>query len=163
MTLSASMASRYTSEVDVDWWEALVISHPTGGTYYLTNAHTAQQGTLDGATRTFQPIPFEVTLPTLDGEGQQDLEVRVCNIGEEMWNALQKVKQRPEVPITCQVTVYIQGNLSPQYDPPWKLTLSDVTLTREILSGTATRSDVFNLRIPREIYRGDNFPALVRR
>jgi len=163
MTLSAAMQARYTSEVDVDFWDALIISHPAAGTSYLTNAQSPQRGTFNGGTRTFVPIPFEVTLPTLDGEGQQDLQVVICNIGEEMYEALDKIKQQPEQPIVCEFTQYIEGDLAPQFDPPFHLHLSDIELTREVFRGTATRSDIFNQRFPRQLYRGDMFPALVRR
>jgi len=163
MTLSPAMQQRYTSQVDVDWFDVLIISHPTGGTFYLTNAHQEQVGEWEGVQRTFAPIPFEVTLPRMDGEGQQDLQVVICNIGSEMSKALDKVKEQPEVPITCAFTQYIKGNFAPQFDPPIVLTLSDVELTREVLRGTATRSDVFNQRFPRELYRTSNFPALARR
>jgi hypothetical protein len=157
------MQQRYTSEVDIDFWDALVLYHPTAGWAYMTNAQTNQQGTFNGATRTFLAIPFEVVLPTLDGEGQQDLQVVVCNIGEEMQRSLDLVKKQPQTPITCYFTQYIQGNLAPQFDPPMELHLSDVELTREVLRGTASRTDIFNQRFPRQLYRGDKFPALVRR
>jgi hypothetical protein len=157
------MQQRYTTEVDVDWWDALIISHSTGGTHYLTNDHNAQKGTFDGATQTFLPIPFEVILPTMDGEGQQDMQIRVCNVGEEMYNALQRIKQRPEELVRCRFTQFLHGNLAPQYDPPWDLTLSDISLDRAVMTGTATRVDIFNQRFPRGLYRPDMFPALVRR
>jgi hypothetical protein len=163
MALSAAMQQRYTTEVDIDWWEALILSHSAAGTYYLTNDHQVQYGNFNGEKRLFQPIPFEVVLPTLDGEGQQDLQIRICNVGEEMLKALDKVRQRPEEPIRCQATAFIKGNLDPQYDPPWDLTLTDIELNREVFSGTATRTDVFNMRFPRQLYRPDRYPALVRR
>ena len=163
MALSAELQARYTTEVDVDWWEALILSHSTGGTYYLTTSHESQQGTFDGAVRTFLPIPFTASLPTLDGEGQQDLTIAICNVGQEMRQALQLVKQKPEEPILCRYTIFINGNLSPQYDPPFELYLSSLQLTAAQLSGTASRVDVFNQPFPRQLYRTDWFPSLVRR
>jgi len=163
MALSPEMQQRYTSEVDVDWWDALILSHSAAGSYFLTNDHQAQTGLFEGVNRVFQPIPFEVVLPVVDAEGQQDLSIRVCNIGEEMWNALQNVRNRPEEPIRCRVTQYIKGVLDPQYDPPWDLSLTDLTLDTFVMSGTATRVDIFNARFPRELYRPDLYPGLTRR
>ena len=163
MTLSPELQARYTTEVDVDWWDALILSHSTGGTFYLTNSHQSEQAVFDGALRTFLPIPFSAKLPTLDGEGQQDLTIAVCNVGQEMREAMRRVKQRPEEPIRCQYTVYIRGNQSPQYNPPFELFLNSLELTVSQLSGVASRVDVFNLPFPRRLYRIDEFPALERR
>ena len=163
MALSAAMQARYTSQVDVDWWDALIISHPTGGSFFLNNSWDVQRGTFWGKRQTFQPIPFEFTLPKLDGEGQQDLQLSICNVGSEMQQALARVKQQPATPIKVYVTQYIIGNDNPQYDPPWELTLTDITLTRQVMTGTATRTDVFNAPFPRQLYRIDKFPALNRR
>lgn len=163
MPLSPEMQQRYTSEVDIDFWDALILHHPAAGWLYMTNAQTNQQATFNGATETFAAIPFEVVLPKLDGQGQQDMQIIVCNVAEEMAAALDKVKTQPEEPVKAYFTQYIHGNYAPQYDPPLELTLSDIELTHEVFRGTATRVDVFNQQFPKRLYRGDLFPALIRR
>lgn len=165
MTLSAELQQRYSSEVDYDWWEALILSHSAAGTYYLANAQDGQsrQGMLDGDLRTFLPIPFEAVLPRRDGEGQQDLQIAICNVGAEMTTAVEEAITVPTEPIRARYTVYIEGNTAPQYDPPLELSLTDIILTEAQMSATATRYNVFNKPFPGVIYRPDSFPGLNRR
>lgn len=165
MTISAALQQRYSSEVDVDWWEAIIISHPAAGSLYLANAADGQsrRGTIDGATRTFLPVPFKVKLPDRNGDGQQDLGVAICNVGKEMVDAVEKALTQPAEPIRFRYTVFIEGNATPQINPPFELNLTDIMITPEALTGTATRYNVFNRRFPYILYRGEEFPGLVRR
>ena len=165
MPISAALRRRYSSEVDVDWWEAIILSHSRAGTLYLANAQDgiARKGSLDGATRTFRPIPFKVVLPERNGEGQQDLGVTIGNIGREMTAAVEKALNAPTEPIRFRYTIYLENSTTPQIDPPFELALTDVSITQEVLTGTATRYQVFNKPFPSVLYRPDTWPGLVRR
>lgn len=163
MTISAELQARYSSEVDVDWWEALILSHPAAGSYYLCNTPEPMQGIIDRSLQTFLPVPFDAKLPSRDGEGQQDLQIAVCNVGAEMSAAIEAAITQPEIAIRCRYTVYIVGDTAPQYDPPFELSLTDVVLTESQLTGTATRADVINRRFPSVLYRPSTYPGLSRR
>ena len=164
MPYSAAIRSAYEYKTkDTLWWEALVVSHPAAGTYYLTKAPESFQATFLGATVTFQPIPFDVLLPDRDGEGQQDLRIAICNVGGEMLTALRKASKAGRNPIKVQWTLYLDGNKAMQYDPPLELTLTDVTLTVTQMTGVGTRYNVFDRAFPYVVYRPDTFPGLARR
>jgi hypothetical protein len=164
MPISAQLQRIYTyQDTKSEWWEGLILSHSATGSYYLTNWHEAIQGKVDGVVQMFQPIPFEAVLPVRDGTGQQDLKLAVCNIGGEMYAALNKAIQKPTEHIRARFTQYIVGSTTPQIDPPFELTLTDVTINEVQMSATATRFNVFSLPFPLIRYRPDVFPGLDRR
>jgi hypothetical protein len=165
VTISAELQQRYSSEVDFDWFEALILSHSTAGALYLAKAEDGENriGTIDGVDQTFLAIPFEVVLPRKDGEGQQDMTVRIGNVGEEMTHALDAAVALPHEPIRCRYTVFIEGNKTPQINPPLELSLTDISLTQELMTATATRYNVFNRPFPSVVYRNTEFPGLKRR
>lgn len=165
MTISAALQQRYSSEVDFDWFEALILSHSAVGALYLAKVGDGKSrtGTIDGSTRTFLAVPFEVVLPRKDGEGQQDMTLTIGNVGSEMTNALNKAITKPQEPIRCRYTVFIEGNKTPQINPPLELSLTDIALTEEVVTATATRYNVFNRPFPSVVYRNTEFPGLKRR
>jgi hypothetical protein len=155
-------AYNYTDK-DAVWWEALVVSHPAAGTFYLTNAPEQFDATFNGETRTFFPIPFEIKLPDIDGEGQQDLRVAISNVGNSVLPILRTAAAAGRDPIQVSWTIYLAGNAAPQYDPPLELMLTSVTLTTQQMSGIATRYNVFDRAFPYQLFRPDTFPGLARR
>lgn len=163
MPISAELQQRYSTEVNIDWAEALIISHPTFSTLYMSTWHENITGNVDGAARTFLPVPFEITLPTRDGEGQQDMKLVTCNIGYELSKVMDLALTNPTEYIRCRYTVFIVGNPAPQFDPMLDLTLTDIVATELSVSATATRSNIFDLRFPRQNYTPARFPGLVRR
>lgn len=164
MTLSAELEQRYTSEVDVDWWEALILSHSQfPQTYYLTNYHSAQQGTIDGALRTFQPVPFQIVLPSRDDGGRGDMGVAIGAIGNAITEAVDAAIEVPTERILAQYTVFILGNTEPQRTPPIELSLTGIVITESQITASATPSDTLNAPFPRVLYRPDTFPGLARR
>lgn len=163
MTISADLAGRYSSEVDYDWFEAMELSHPTAGAFWIKNSIGEAQGYLDGVLRTFSPVPFRAILPSRDGAGQQDFKIAICNVDNLFTSAMNSVMLRPNAPITMKYTVYIVGNLQPQYDPPFELAISRPELTEEQFTAVATRTDVNNRPFPYVVYRPDTFPGLNRR
>lgn len=165
MPISTTLQSRYRSEVDVDWWEALIISHSLFGTYYLANAQDGKmrRGVVDGKTQTFIAVPFEVILPSRDGEGGQDMSLAICNVGAEMMGALEKAIEDPTEAIRCRYTVYIEGNTTPQRDPPFELSLTDISANEQQVNATATNARIWNIPFPSVVYRGEQWPGLIRR
>ena len=164
MTISAALQERYATEVDVDWWEGIALSHPElDAQLYLANLPVPQTGFVEGALQTFQPWPFKTVMPKRDGTGRQDLQLILSNVGQAAISILDQALRDPSIPITCRYTIYLFGNPEPQIDPPVELNLSDIVVTQEAVSCTASRSDILNLPFPREVYRPDRFPGLDRR
>lgn len=174
MPISAELEARYSSEVDVDWCDALIISHSSFSTLYICNTIDGFMGIVpseDGTSSIsapFVPVPFSVVLPMRDDSGTQEMSIAISNIGLNAQNSLNLAIQTPEEPIKIRYTIYIipkepSGDLEPQYDPLLTLTMTDITVALDVVTATATRSDVLNLHFPLELYRPEYFPGLSRR
>jgi hypothetical protein len=163
MTISAALQDRYSTEVDIDWWEAIVLSHPKIETLYLANLPVEQVGLVDGVAQVFRPLPFKTIQPKRDGTGRQEMQLVIENIGLGAVGVLDQALEDPSTPISCRYTIYLFGSPEPQVDPPIVLNLSDISVTQEAVACSASRSDILNLPFPREVYRPDLFPGLDRR
>jgi hypothetical protein len=166
MTISAELQARYTSEVDVDWWEALVLSHPAwSADLYLTGIKESapRVGLWEGVSRTFTPALGEVVLPKRDPGGDQAMAVEIDAVGAGVLTLLQAAIADRRVPPTAQYTVYIEGETGPQIDPPWTLVISDVAYDEARVLATVSRADLINAPFPRQIFRPEQWPGLDRR
>lgn len=163
MAIGADLQARYASEVDVDWVDCLIISHPAIETMYLCNSPDAITGDVDGASVSFQPVPFKVSLPARDDSGRQDMSLALSNVSGIGQSILEQAITQPAEPIQVGYTIFIRGNATPQIDPPMTLSMTDVVVTATLITATVTRSDILNLPFPRQKYRPDWFPGLDRR
>ena len=164
MTISAALQARYSSEVDVDWWEALILSHSLfDSTYYLTTRDETQQGTIDGGTQDFVPVPFKLVMPRRDANGRSDMRIIIGAVGGEVAGALESAIADPTERIRARYTVYLDGDLDPQYDPPITLSLTDIQVNETQIEAIATTADTLNKRFPSSVYRVTDFPGLDRR
>jgi len=163
VTISAELQTRYSTEVDVDWWEAIIISHSRMATRYLANTKEAKSGTIDGAVRSFAAVPFRAVLPKRDGGGDQAMSLQICAVGGEVLSQLDLAIEDPTEPIRVRYTVYIDGDTAPQYDPPLEMAMTDVVCTEQAITATVSRADLINRPVPRVLYRPGAFPGLDRR
>lgn len=171
MTISAELAQRYSSEVDIDWYDALAITHPQITPIYICNHLTEIVGNITNIagvteTHTFIPAPFKISLPARDSSGRQDFGLSISNIMNIGKTLMDQAIQDPTTPITMMYTIFIPGDTTPanaQLDPAIELFLTDIALTDSVITATATRNDILNMPFPREIYRPDFFPGLNRR
>ena len=163
MTLSVELQAIYSTETDADYWSGLVLSHPLVTTQYLCNTLEAQTAYVDSTLQTFAAIPFSFTLPARDAEGQQDLSLQICAIGGEVRAILDAAIEDPTTPVTCQYGEWLYGSTAQQWDPLLELALTDIAVTLEGVACTATRSDVLNRSVPRQLYTVELFPGLNRR
>jgi hypothetical protein len=162
MTISAELQERYSTECDIDWRNAFVLSHPNAPTAYIIDHTEPFQGLVDGVLRTFVPVPTQFVPPSLDDSGTQEAQIIWCGIGQEAKLFLDIAATNPLEPVICRHTIYILGNPAPQSDPFTEFTLGSVSITREGVAVTASRSDIFNRQFPTEVYRLSRFPGLVR-
>ena len=163
MAIGADLQQRYKSEVDVDWVDCIIISHPAITTCYFCNCPDPITGVIDGASQTFTPLPFQIKLPARDNSGRQDLSLAISNVNFAAQLLLEDAITQPEAPIVVRYTVFIVGDTTPQIDPPLEMSMTDIVVTEAVVSATVTRSDILNLAFPREKYRPDWFPGLNRR
>lgn len=159
MAIGADLQQRYKSEVDVDWVDCLIISHPAIVTQYFCNSPDP----ISGMGHDFTPLPFQIKLPARDNSGRQDLQLAISNVNYAAQLLLEDAITQPEAPIVVAYTVFIRGNETPQIDPPLEMSMTDIVVTEAVVSATVTRSDILNLAFPREKYRPDWFPGLNRR
>lgn len=169
MTISQDLVDRYTDQVDVDWFEALIISHSQfqgSGVYYCHNAATLDSiscNTPDGY-QNFLAVPFELSLPERDTEGRGDLLVSFSFPQTLIVEYLADALTNPLEPIVLQYTCYLFSDTAVMlYDPPLQFSLTDIAVTEEAISATCRNSDMINKRFPEGIYQGSAFPGLIRR
>jgi hypothetical protein len=162
MTISAELQARYSTECDIDWRHAFVLSHSKAPTAYLIDHTELFDGLVDGVLQTFIPVPTSFVPPSLDDSGTQEAQIVWCGIGAEAKMFLDLAATDPMEPVVCRQTIYILGNPQPQNDPFTEFALAAVTFTRVGVAVTASRSDIFNRQFPTEAYRLSRFPGLLR-
>jgi hypothetical protein len=163
MTISAELQARYTSEHDVDWAEAFVLSHPNATTRYLINHAQQHIGYVDNVPQLFEPVPAQITPPGRDDSGRSEMSIAWCGVHDEALTFLNQAIANGLVPITCRYSVYIIGDPTPQIDPWITFNLTNIGVQEGLVAATATRSDILNRAFPSEVYRVDKFPGLRRR
>jgi hypothetical protein len=151
----------------VDLWPTLTLAHSKwpAGPVYLTSAPTAFSAKLeDGTSVTFQPFPFAVILPAVDGAGQQDLQVTLTNADQAIADAVQLAHTDPTERITAVYRLYLSslGSTQTPQASPLRLAFDSITITEEAVAGVAGRSDVLNRRFPAKWYDVALFPGLDR-
>lgn len=168
MTISPELKRIYASAPsDRRYVETLELAHPLfPQTYYVANDVRAWAFKLAAAAATstpFDPVRFTVVLPTVDGKGQQDLQLAIDNVGREAMDAIEAAAANPAISISATYRVYLDvPDTAPQIDPPLLLALQSIVVTNEAITGTATRADTLNRPFPNELYRTDNYPGLDR-
>lgn len=166
MAISQALKEIYASAPATQRYiETLGFSHSLfPQTYYMTNDNQAWPFLLEsGQLVTFMPMPFQVVLPTLDGQGNQDMALTLANIGRDLVDPIEAAIAKPSEPIRCTYRVYIdQASTGPQNTPPLSLTITGIQISREAVSATATRADVLNRAFPYTYYTYQLFPGLRR-
>lgn len=166
MAISAELKRIYAgSDQAQTYVETLAFSHPAFlKSHFVTNDVVGWTFELeDGSTQDFDPVPFELVLPTHDDQGRQDLQVSICNVGREMMEELERASVAARDPVSCTYRVFLDiPNTVPQNDPVTRLTILQVDVTFQTITAVAGRSDVLNRSFPSDIYRIDNFPGLDR-
>lgn len=163
MTISAELIERYTTEVDVDWRYAFVLSHPTATTKYLIDGSEEYEGYYNGYLHLFQPVPVQIVLPSRDDSGRQDMGLVWCGIESEARSFLDQAIADPTSRISCFFSAFIMGSTTPQIDPWEEFTLSNIMVDKDSVTAVATRADILNRTFPTEVYRVDRWPGLRRR
>jgi len=163
MTISAALVTRYSTEVDVDWRHAFILSHPNAETKYIISHTEEFTGLVNGDLQLFAPVPTEITPASRDDSGRSDMTLNWCGIGGEALAFLYDALDDATKPITCLYSIFILGDQNPQISPWLEFQLTSIQVTEETVSATASRSNIINVPFPREVYRVDRFPGLRRR
>ena len=164
MALSGDLKARYTSEMDVDWRNAFILSHPSAGTLRVID-YTKQFTGLDneGTSRTFYPVPTQVQMPSRDSSGRSEMGLVWDGLDPRVKTFLDAAIQDGTQPIKCLHTVFILTSTTPQVSPFTEFRLTGISVTEENITATASRGDIINKAFPSVVYRLDKFPGLRRR
>ena len=174
MAISQDLIDRYETETTVDWFEALSIYHsefspstdPEADTYYIHNGVTENSitGVVDGQLKSFFAAPFQVALPTRDGEGRGDLTINFSFPQTLISEQLEKALANPLEPIIVRYSAFLYADRSVAlYDPWLKFYMTEISTNENTVTATCRISDLVNKSFPTGVYRGVNFPGLVRR
>ena len=166
MPISQTLKEIYASAPTTQQYvETLSFSHSLfSQTYFMTSDNRAWDFLLEtGQLVKFLPVPFRIVLPTLDGQGQQDMALTIANIGRDLVDPLEAAIAKPSEPIRCTYRVYIDtAGSAPQNTPALSLIITGVNVSGEAVSATATRNDVLNRAFPFNFYTYTQFPGLRR-
>jgi len=134
-TTTALRTAYASAPAGVDIWPTLQLSHPLfTQTWYLTSAPVAFTATLETAGNpvvTFQPFPFAVVLPTVDGAGQQDLQVTLTNADQTIADEVQRAHADPTTRIQAVYREFLSNGGTAQgvQSAPLNLSFSSIQIT----------------------------------
>lgn len=156
--------ARASAPARKDILRTLELSHPLWpAPFYLTNWSQPFTATLEtGATVTYQPFPFAVQLPTVDGAGQQNMNVSLTNADQQIADAVRLAHADPTSRIACVYREFLSDEVGAPQSAPLRLSFESIQITEEAVTGIAGRSDVLNRRFPGVWYDVQHFPGLDR-
>lgn len=163
MAISAELQARYTTEVDIDFRNAFVLSHPNTATLYLIDHYEQYEGIVDGFPRLFQPVSAEIKPPGRTQSGAIDGSISWTGFGNIVIDYIYQVIAGSKDPIKCRHSIYILGDPTPQINPWIEFNLTNTSITEEVVNTTISRTDIINKPFPNEYYRLTKFPGLRRR
>lgn len=166
MPLSQQLREIYASAPTTQRYiETLSFAHSRfAQTYYLCGDNQPWTFLLEtGQVVNFLPVPFRIVLPTIDAQGNQDMQLTIANIGRDLVDPIESAIAVPSEAIKCTYRVYLDTpSTTPQNTPPLVLTITGVQVARDAVSATATRADVLNKAFPANFYDYATFPGLRR-
>jgi len=164
MATAALLVARASAPVGETIIPTLELSHPLwAAPYYLTSWSQAFTALLEtGATVIFTPFPFAVILPTIDGAGQQDMQITLTNADQTIADAVRLAHQDPSTSIEAVYREFLGTAMDAPQSAPIRLVFDSIQITEEAVSGVAGRSDVLNRRFPGVWYDVQRFPGLDR-
>ena len=144
--------------------QTLELVHPLWPAhYYLTNHPRAFDADLEtGVTATFVPFPFAIVLPSIDGAGQQDMQVTISNADQSVADAVRAAHADPSTNIEAVYREFLGSVPGAPQSAPVRLVFDSIQIGDTAISGVAGRSDVLNRRFPGIWYDLQHFPGLDR-
>ena len=164
MATTALLTARASAPAGESIIETLELRHPLWpAPYYITTWPQAFDAQLeDGALANFKTFPFAVALPTVDGAGQQDMQITITNADQDIADAVRLAHQDPDTNIEAIYREFLGSDLGAPQSAPVRLVFDAIQITEDAVSGVAGRSDVLNRRFPGVWYDVQHFPGLDR-
>lgn len=126
----------------------------------------------------FEPLMFSMLLPKSTSNELPFIDVAIDNVDNVLtyWTDLAARDHRKTTLIYRPYLFYPDSDLidgdvrvagvsnalarTPEMDPPVRMTISDITLTRSRVTFKARPLDYINMKFPKELYTKARFPAL---
>ena len=138
----------------------------SGQTVTINGGATAYASTPATIVRTdsvtYEPVGFKFKLPSITGNGVQDLSLEFSNVDRRVNDFIDTVEASLD-PVTVTHRVYLSGgdlNSVPESDPPLKLTLSDIEISAFTVRARASFVNIVNKQYPTDYYDRDRFPSI---
>ena len=173
MTLTPELQRLYASNPNGDTLQpTLEFWHPAfSKAWFLTawprrfygdlgDSGSAQRPQQGGAW--FEPAPFQVVLPTIEGGGHQQMRISISNVGRALLDELDAATAADPEPIICRYRAYVNEGGIPSPNPALELLIEATEEDTGQISAIAARSDIVNEAFPRQYYRLAAFPGLRR-
>ena len=164
MATTALLENRASAPSGQGILRTLELWHPPWSQrYYLTDWPEPFDATLEvGGTVTFENYPFALVLPTVDGAGQQNMQVSLTNADPLIADLVRAAHADPAHRIECTYREFLTDQLDAPQSAPLKLSFDMIQVGDEAVTGVAGRSDVLNRRFPGVWYDTQHFPGLDR-
>ena len=128
--------------------------------YFIADSKPRDLQLEDGRTVTFHPFGFNIQKPTT-GAKQSDMSFTFSNALKLGSRELEKASEDLTTAIKLTYRVYADGTTSPQTDAI-VLELSEVNVTALVVTGTASRSNLYGRKFPSRVYEPWIFKGLVQ-
>lgn len=167
MPISDDLKEVYaTAPIDNYYVETISLEHPAflNGIQYLTNKNGGWTGyTETGSFVAYDYLPFATIPPAAADQAQVTLQVAIDNASQALMQQLEDLSLFPSEPIAVVYRVYLSSDpYVLQNSPPLTLDVAGVTATQDIISFSATLTNLRNRPFPAELYTVVNFPGLQR-
>lgn len=115
-----------------------------------------------GEMVTFSKCGFDITQPGYQESQTPTMDISISGVSRLITGYLEAAISNP-VPIVVYFRPYLVSDPSgPGMDPPYRFTLTDITVDVFTVSGTCNLNDVQNWPFPADKYTRERFPGLVR-
>lgn len=111
---------------------------------------------------TYEPVGFKFKLPSITGNGVQDMSLEFSNVDRRVNDFIDSVEASLD-PVIVTHRVYLSGgdlNSLAENSPPLQLTLSDIEISAFSVRARASFLNIVNKHYPTEYYDRDRFPSI---
>lgn len=168
MAISEELKRIYASAPIDDYYvETLSLDHPAFGefgTRYVTSENGGFIAKLEtGQNVAFDYLPFIAVPPAATEEASITLQVAIDNASLTLMQELENMSLFPSEPIVVVYRVYLKSDPATlQNDPPLTLSVASVRAAHDVVSFSATLTNLRDRPFPGDLYDVERFPGLER-
>ncbi len=155
MTLSPELKEIYSSGGDAIVLETLELNHHTfPESFRIVRDHIDWDLTLEnsGPTVTFISFPFNVVQPKSNEKGDSNLQIVLDNVDKTVVDLIEGTQDGSNTPIDVIFRVFLSSDTSEPQQTPIRLSLFNISVQNNTVSGTAQFDDIVNRKFPSILY-----------